>query len=232
MMTKRLKNIQKLLEENQQQVWGLAEAVAFLQNCPKVKFDQSLEISLRLGVDSKKAEQQVRGSVSLPYGTGKDLRVVVFAKGDKIKEALDAGAMDAGDAELIEKVKKGFTDFDAVIASPEMMREVGKLGKILGPKGLMPTPKAGTVINDVAKAVKELQAGKIEFKVNKNNIINNMVGKLSFKKEDLAANVRAFVLAINKARPSSAKGIFLQSMYLSSTMGPGLKVSIQSCLTA
>ena len=232
MVTKRFKEIEKQLKDQEEKVWVLPEAVAFLQKCPKVKFDQSIEISLKLGIDSKKAEQQVRGSVSLPHGTGKDLRVVVFAKGEKIKEALAAGAIEAGAEELLEKVKKGFLDFDVVVAIPEMMREVGKLGKVLGPKGLMPTPKAGTVTNEVAKTVTELKAGRVEYRVNKSNLINNMVGKLSFKKEDLAANIRTFMTAISKARPSSAKGIFLQSMYLSSTMGPGLKINIQSCLTA
>ena len=224
--------IQKVLKGQEEKVWLLAEAIDFLQKCPKAKFDESVEISLKLGVDSKKAEQQVRSTVSLPHGTGKDLRVLVFAKGEKIKEALAAGANEAGTEELVEKVKQGFDEFDVVVATPEMMREVGKLGKILGPKGLMPTPKAGTVTNEVAKTVKELKAGKVEFKVNKHNLINNMVGKISFKSQDLKANIRAFMDAINKARPSSAKGVFLQSMYLSSTMGPGLKINIQSCLNA
>ncbi len=232
MVTKKFKEIQKILKDQEEKVWLLPEAIDFLQKCPKAKFDESVEISLKLGVDSKKAEQQVRSTVSLPHGTGKDLRVLVFAKGEKIKEALDAEANEAGAEELVEKVKQGFTDFDVVVATPEMMREVGKLGKVLGPKGLMPTPKAGTVTNDIAKTVKELKAGKVEFKVNKHNSINNMVGKLSFKAQDLKANIRAFMDAINKARPSSAKGIFLQSMYLSSTMGPGLKINIQSCLNA
>ena len=232
MVTKKFKEIQKVLKGQEEKVWLLVEAIDFLQKCPKAKFDESVEISLKLGVDSKKAEQQVRSTVSLPHGTGKDLRVLVFAKGEKIKEALAAGANEAGTEELVEKVKQGFDEFDVVVATPEMMREVGKLGKILGPKGLMPTPKAGTVTNEVAKTVKELKAGKVEFKVNKHNLINNMVGKLSFKAQDLKVNIRAFMDAINKARPSSAKGVFLQSMYLSSTMGPGLKINIQSCLNA
>lgn len=231
MVTKRFKEIQKIIKAEEKKAWNLSEAIAFLKKCPKVKFDESLELSLKLGVDSKKAEQQVRGSVALPHGTGKDLRVAVFARGDKIKEALDAGAVEAGAEDLVEKVKKGVCDFDAVVAAPEMMREVGKLGKILGPKGLMPTPKSGTVTNDVAKAVKELKAGRVEFKVNKNNMINGMVGKLSFKPNELTSNVRSFIGAISKARPSSAKGVFLQSLHLASTMGPGLKINIQSCLT-
>lgn len=232
MLTKRFKEIQKVLKDQEEKVWILSEAIEFLQKCPKVKFDESVEISLKLGVDSKKAEQQVRSTVSLPHGTGKDLRVLVFAKGEKIKEALSAGATEAGAEELVEKIKKGFNDFDVIVAAPEMMRDVGKLGKILGPRGLMPTPKAGTVTNEVAKTVKELKAGKVEFKVNKHNLINNMVGKLSFKAQDLVVNIRSLIDAINKARPSSARGVFLQSLYLSSTMGPGLKINIQSCLNA
>lgn len=231
MVTKRFKEICKILEGKEEKLWDLTEAIELLQKTPKLKFDESLDIALQLGVDSKRADQQVRGTVSLPSGTGKDLKVLVFAKGEKIQEALSAGAIEAGAEELVEKVKNGFDKFDVVVATPEMMREVGKLGKVLGPRGLMPTPKAGTVTNDVAKTVEELKAGKVEFKVNKTNSINNMVGKLSFKTKDLEANVRAFMDAINKVKPASAKGVFLRSLYLSSTMGPGLKINIQSCLT-
>ncbi|MFA5250011.1 MAG: 50S ribosomal protein L1 [Parachlamydiales bacterium] len=231
MVTKRFKNINKLIEGKQDKALPVAEALELLKKCPKTKFDESVELSVKLGIDSKKADQQVRGTVSLPHGTGKNIRVLVFAKGEKIKEALAAGAEEAGDEALVEKVKGGFEAFDAVVATPEMMREVGKLGKILGPKGLMPAPKAGTVTNEVGKTVKELKAGKVEFKVDKNNLINNMVGKLSFSSENLTANIRAFMEALQKARPSSAKGVFLLSLYMSSTMGPGFKIDLASCLT-
>ena len=160
--------------------YSVDEAVALLKKCPPTKFDQSVDISLRIGVDPRRSDQHVRGTVSLPNGTGKTIKILVFAKGDKIKEALDAGADYAGHDELLEKVSGGWVDFDAVVATPEMMRDVGKLGKVLGPRGLMPTPKAGTVTTDIAKAIKELKGGKIEFKLDRHGVINNAVGKVSF----------------------------------------------------
>src|SRR5579872_110173 len=175
--SKRFREIAKLI--NVEKIYKLDEAIEILKKCPAVKFDQSVEISLKTGVDTRKSDQQVRGTVSLPNGTGKKVRVIVFAKGDKVKEALDAGADYAGTDELLEKVKAGWTDFDAVVSTPDMMREVGKLGKVLGPRGLMPTPKGGTVTADVGKAVTEVKAGKIEFKIDKSGVINNSVGKLS-----------------------------------------------------
>lgn len=208
-----------------QKAYSLDEAVAILKACPPVKFDQTVEISLKLGVDPRKSDQQVRGTVSLPNGTGKTLRVLVFARGDKVQEAMAAGADYAGNDDLLKKVGDGWTDFDAVVATPDLMREVGKLGKVLGPRGLMPTPKAGTVTADVAAAVKELRGGKVEFKVDKVGVINNLVGKISFEAPKLVENVRTLLMAILRSKPASAKGQYMQSLHLSSTMGPGLKIA-------
>jgi large subunit ribosomal protein L1 len=224
--SKRFREIAKFV--NSEKSYSLAEAVEVLKKCPPVKFDQSVEVSLKTGVDSSKSDQQVRGTVSLPNGTGKKIILVVFARGEKIKEALDAGADFAGNEELLEKVKNGWMDFNAIIATPDMMREVGKLGKVLGPRGLMPTPKAGTVTTDVAKAVTEVKAGKIEFKTDKSGVINNMVGKLSFQDQSLLQNISTFLNAVSKSRPATAKGQFIRSVCLSSTMGPGLKIDLHS----
>lgn len=224
--SKRFKEIEKLTEEKE--VYTLEEAVEVLKKCPPVKFDETIEVSMKMGLDPKKADQLVRGTVSLPKGTGKKVRVLVFAKGDKIKEAESAGAEYAGSSDLVEKVAGGWTDFDAVVSTPDMMRDVGKLGKVLGPRGLMPSPKAGTVTQDVAKAVEELKAGKVEFKLDKTALINNIVGKLSFKAEDLVENIRALIQAIKRAKPAGAKGIYILSFNVSSTMGPGLKIDLQS----
>lgn len=224
--SKRIREIQNSFSPDE--LYTLDEAIDILKKCPPVKFDQSIEISLKSGIDVKKSDQQVRGTVALPHGLGKKLKILVFARGDKIKEAEEAGADFAGHDELLEKVKGGWTDFDAVVATPDMMREVGKLGKVLGPRGLMPSPKGGTVTQDVAKAVTELKAGKVEFKNDKSGLINNMVGKLSFEKEKLVGNIQAFLSAVVKAKPSSAKGLFMQSLSLSSTMGPGLKIDLNS----
>ncbi|MGE0198916.1 MAG: 50S ribosomal protein L1 [Simkaniaceae bacterium] len=224
--SKRYKEILKLYDPTKS--YNLNEAVEILKKAPSVKFDESVEIALRVGVDPKKSDQQVRSTVFLPHGTGKTLRVVVLATGEKVKEALDAGADEAGDQELIERIKGGWTDFDALVATPDMMREVGKLGKVLGPRGLMPTPKAGTVTTDVKRAVEDLKKGKIEFKVDKNAVINNFVGKVSFTKEHLVENIESLLSAISKVRPASAKGQFLRSLYISSTMGAGIKIDINS----
>jgi large subunit ribosomal protein L1 len=223
--SKRIREIANKLKGKN--LYSLKEAVATLQECPGVKFDQSVDLSLKLGVDPRKPDQQVRGTVALPNGTGKTLRILVFAQGEKINEALDAGADYAGNDELFEKVNAGWTDFDAVIATPDMMRIVGKLGKVLGPRGLMPTPKAGTVTTDVAQAIKELKAGRIEFKLDRSAVINAAVGKLSFEKEKIEGNVKALVDAILKAKPATAKGQYMLSMTLSSTMGPGLKIDLR-----
>lgn len=224
--SKRSREIAKLVDIEKS--YTLDEAIEILKKCPPVKFDQSVELSLKTGVDTRKSEQSVRGTVSLPNGTGKRMIVVVFAKGEKVKEALDAGADYVGNEELLEKIKAGWTDFNAVISTPDMMREVGKLGKILGPHGLMPTPKAGTVTNDVAKAVNEVKAGKVEFKIDKNGVINGIIGKLSFQKEKIAENIIVFLSAITRAKPASAKGQYLKSLAISSTMGPGINVDLHS----
>lgn len=220
--SKRFREIVELVDPHKS--YTLDEAIETLKKCPPVKFDQSIDLSFKLGVDPRKADQQVRGTVSLPNGTGKTLRVLVFCKGDKVQEALDAGADFAGAEEYFEKVKGGWTDFDAVVATPDMMREVGKLGKILGPRGLMPSPKAGTVTPNVETAVNELKAGKVEFKLDRHAVINNLVGKLSFETSSLIENIEALIQAIQKAKPPGAKGQYMQSLFVSSTMGPGLKI--------
>lgn len=224
--SKRVREIEKSIDVSKS--YTLEEAIEILKKCPPVKFDQSVELSLKTGVDAQKSDQQVRGTVSLPNGTGKRMVLVVFARGDKVKEALEAGADYAGNEEFFEKIKGGWTDFNAVIATPDMMRDVGKLGKVLGPRGLMPTPKAGTVTNDVAKAIAEVKAGKVEFKSDKHGVINNLIGKLSFQSEKLKENIIALLSAIMKAKPPTAKGQYLKSLALSSTMGPGLKITMHS----
>jgi len=224
--SKRFKEIDGLVYDDR--LYSLEEALEILKQCPPVKFDQSVEVALKSGIDVKKSDQQVRGTVALPHGSGKTIKVLVFARGDKVKAAEDAGADFVGNDDLVEKVKGGWTSFDAIVATPDMMREVGKLGKVLGPRGLMPTPKAGIVTPDVAKAVSELKAGKIEFKNDKSGMVNNLVGKLSFDKEKLKENIEAFISAVSKARPATAKGNFLQSLALSSSMGPGLKIDLSS----
>jgi len=223
---KRFREIAKLYEVAKN--YTLKEAIEILKKCPPTKFDQSVELSLKTGVEAQKSDQQVRGTVSLPNGTGKKIILVVFARGEKIKEALDAGADFAGNEDLLEKIKSGWMDFNAVVSTPDMMREVGKLGKVLGPRGLMPTPKAGNVTSDVANAVKEVKAGKIEFKTDKHGVINNSVGKISFSAEKLEQNLLTLLSTIAKSRPPTAKGVFLQSLALSSTMGPGLKIDLRS----
>jgi large subunit ribosomal protein L1 len=223
--SKRTREIAKMVEPLK--VYTIKEAIDILKKCPPAKFDQSVEISLRMGVDPRKSDQHVRGTVSLPNGTGKSIVVVVFAKGDKVKEALAAGADYAGNEELLEKVTGGWTSFDAVIATPEMMREVGKLGKVLGPRGLMPTPKAGTVTTDIAKAVQEVKGGKIEFKLDRHGVINSALGKLSFAADKLLENIQAYLTAVQRAKPATAKGHYLKTMVLSSTMGPGIKIDLR-----
>ncbi len=221
-MSKRNREIASKVDK--QKPYSLTDAIATLKALPPVKFDQTVELALKLGVDPKKSEQSVRGTVSLPNGTGKTLRVIVFAQGPKVQEALAAGADFAGGEEYLKKVSEGWTDFDAVIATPDMMREVGKLGKVLGPRGLMPTPKAGTVTADVAGALREIKAGKVEFKMDRHGVIALGFGKLSFDTEKLVENARSLLSAVLKVKPASAKGQFLQSLYVSSTMGPGLPI--------
>jgi len=225
--TKRSKKILQIADiENK--LSSIEEAIEVLKKCPKLKFDETIEISMKLGIDPKKSDQQVRGTLSLPHGTGRAVKILVFAKADRAKEALDAGAEYAGAEEYLEKVKSGWLDFNAVVATPDMMREVGKLGKILGPRSLMPTPKSGTVTTDVSKAVNELKAGKVEFKVDKNGVINTIVGKLSFESNKLIENLKVLLAAIFKAKPASSKGVYIQNLVISSTMGPGLVINLQT----
>lgn len=224
--SKRYKENETKVDKNKS--YPLGDAVDILKAATSAKFDESLEISLLTGVDPKKSDQQVRSTILLPHGTGKKARIVVLAKGDNAKAGLDAGAMEAGDAEIIERIKGGWTDFDALIATPDMMREVGKLGKVLGPRGLMPTPKAGTVTKDVAKAVADLMKGKVEFKVDKSGCINLLVGILNFTKEQIVENIEALIGAIARAKPPTAKGTYLKSLHLASTMGPGIKIDVHS----
>ena len=203
-----------------------AEALDLVCKTSKAKFDETIELHIRLGVDSRHADQQVRGAVVLPNGTGKNVKVLVFAKGDNVQKALDAGADYAGGAEYAEKIQtENWFDFDVVVASPDMMGVIGKLGKILGPKGLMPNPKAGTVTPDVARAVKEAKEGKIEYRLDKTNIIHCPIGKASFGKDKLAENFNTLVGAVIKAKPAAAKGQYIKSCVIASTMGPGIKVN-------
>ncbi len=204
------------------------EAIPLAKKLSFAKFDETLEVSMRLGVDPKHADQMVRGSVVLPHGLGKQKRVLVVASGEKFKEAQDAGADEVGGEEMVERIQKGWLDFDAVIATPDMMKSVGKLGKILGPKGLMPNPKTGTVTFEVARAIKEIKAGKVEFRVDKTGIIHAPLGKISFDIERLLQNARAFIDAVIRAKPRTSKGRYLRSVTLSSTMGPGLKIDTNS----
>jgi large subunit ribosomal protein L1 len=204
-----------------------ADAIALAKKTATAKFDETIEVHIRTGCDGRHAEQQIRGAVVLPNGTGKEVKVLVFAKGDKVAEAEAAGADFVGGDELIPKIQNdGWLDFDVVVATPDMMGVVGRLGKVLGPKGLMPNPKAGTVTMDVTKAVKDIKAGKIEYRLDKSNIIHVPVGKASFTEEQLEQNFNALMDAIVKAKPSALKGQYLRSITLSSTMGPGVKVSV------
>ena len=202
----------------------LDDAIEILSTSTKVKFNESVDIAINLGIDPKHADQIVRGIVSLPHGTGKKLKVLVIAKGDKVDEAINAGADFAGDKEYLDKIKSGWVDIDVIIATPDMMSEVGKLGKVLGPRRLMPNPKSGTVTNDVKNAVEEVKKGKIEFRVEKNAIIHTIIGKISFEKIKLIENCKTLLAAIMKAKPHSLKGIYLKKVTLSSTMGPGIKL--------
>lgn len=222
-LAKRIKTIREKVDTTKE--YTLEEAVKLLKENSKVKFNESLDCAIRLGVDPRHADQMIRGTVSLPHGTGKKVTVLVVAKGALAEEALKAGAEYAGFEEYIEKIKNGWAEVDVIIATPDVMGEVGKLGKVLGPKGLMPNPKSGTVTPDVVKAVKEVKAGKIEFRVEKAGIIHTSLGKLNFTPEQLVDNTRAFLHTIIKMKPSSAKGQYVKSVFLSSTMGPGLRIT-------
>ena len=208
--------------------YGLAEAVKLVREVKYTKFDESVDIAMLLGVNPKHADQMVRGTVILPHGTGKSKRVAVIAGGDKAKEAEEAGADHVGAEPLVEKIQGGFFDFEALVATPDMMRLVGKLGKVLGPKGLMPNPKVGTVTMDVGKAVREIKAGKVEFRVDKTSIIHASIGKTSFDEKKLEENAAAFIRAVHRAKPASAKGKYFRTVSLSSTMGPGIEIDSAS----
>ena len=223
---KKTKRNEHLIEKvDTSREYTLNEAIATLKSSSSVKFVESLDCAIRLGVDPRHADQMIRGTVSLPNGTGKNVTVLVIAKESKVQEALDAGADFAGFEEFLEKIKSGWAAVDVVIATPDSMSELGKLGRILGPKGLMPNPKSGTVTNDVANAVKEVKAGKIEFRVDKTGIVHTTLGKLDFEIDKLLENAKAFITTIIKLKPSAAKGQYVKSLFLSSSMGPGLKIS-------
>ena len=214
----------KLIESSK--LYDPAEAISLVKQTGKAKFDETVELSIRLGVDPRHADQQVRGTVVLPHGTGKKVRVLVFAKGDKAEEARAAGADYVGEAELADKIKnENWFDFDVAVATPDMMGVVGRIGRILGPKSLMPNPKSGTVTADVAKAIEEIKGGKVEYRVDKTAIAHVPIGKASFDEEKLVENLTALMEAVVKAKPSSAKGTYLKSLYLSTTMGPSVRLN-------
>jgi large subunit ribosomal protein L1 len=215
----------KKIESERQ--YGVDEAMALLKEMPGAKFDESVDLAFRLGVDPKHADQMVRGAVVMPHGIGKNVRVAVFAKGEKEREAREAGADIVGAEDLVERVQGGFMDFDTTVATPDLMGQVGRLGKVLGPRGLMPNPKLGTVTFDVGRAVREAKAGKVEFRVDKAGNIHVPLGKKSFSTENLVANAMALVDAIMRAKPPAAKGTYLRSLTLSTTMGPGVKIDAQ-----
>lgn len=224
MIGKRYKEALKLVEASK--YYEPKEALDVIMNMPKAKFDETVELHVKLGVDSKYAEQQVRGVVVLPHGTGKTLKVLVFAKGEKLEEAKAAGADFVGGEELIPKIEKeNWFDYDVIVATPDMMGVVGRLGKVLGPKGLMPNPKSGTVTMDVTKAIKDIKSGKIEYRLDKTNIIHCPIGKVSFGVDKLVENFETLMSAIVKAKPAAAKGQYLRTISLTTTMGPGLKVN-------
>jgi large subunit ribosomal protein L1 len=212
----------------QDRAYTIEEAIPLVQKIKYTRFDETVEVAVRLGVDPKHADQMVRGTVVLPHGLGKTKRVLVIAGGDKQREAQDAGADHVGGDELVEKIQGGWMDFDAVVATPDMMRAVGRLGKVLGPRGLMPNPKTGTVTTDIARAVREIKAGKVEFRVDKTGIVHAPVGKTSFPETRLVENAHALVDSIVKAKPAAAKGRYLRSITLSSTMGPGVRIDTAS----
>lgn len=223
-MGKKLEKIKSSIDLNKE--YSLEEAISLIKENSYTKFDETVDMAINLGVDPKKSDQIVRGTVVLPYGTGKSVRVLVFAKGEKEKEALEAGADYVGAEDLVEKIQQGWLEFDKAVATPDLMGLVGKLGKILGPRGLMPNPKLGTVTFDVAKAVKEIKAGKVEYKTEKAGIVHVPVGKVSFEKDKLVENVMTILKSVIRAKPATSKGKYLKRVTLSSTMGPGIKIDI------
>jgi large subunit ribosomal protein L1 len=218
------KNIDRARKLIEARPYKLEEAAELLRKAHFVKFDETVELVLNLGVDPKQSDQMVRGTVVLPHGLGKSKRVLVIASGDKVREAQEAGADFVGGDDMVQKISEGWTDYDAVIATPDMMKSAGKLGKVLGPRGLMPNPKTGTVTFELAKAIKEVKAGKVEFRVDKTGIIHSPVGKISFSAHNLAGNAHALLEAILKAKPAAAKGKFVKKITLTSTMGPGILI--------
>jgi large subunit ribosomal protein L1 len=225
-MGKKMNSVISNIDLNKE--YSVEDAVSLIKSNIFAKFDETVDMSINLGVDPKKSDQMVRGTVVLPHGTGKTARVLVFAKGEKEKEARDAGADYVGAEDIVEKIQKGWLEFDSAVATPDIMGLVGKLGKILGPRGLMPNPKLGTVTFDVAKAVKEIKAGKVEYKVEKAGIVHIPVGKASFDKDKLVENTMAVLKSVVKAKPATSKGKYLKKITMSSTMGPGLKVDISA----
>ncbi len=227
-MTRTGKKFDAAREKVEAKLYSVEDAIPLLQQIKFAKFDESIEIAMRLGVNPKHADQMVRGTVVLPHGLGRSKRVLAIAGPDKQKEAEDAGADTVGGDEMVEKIQGGWMDFDAVVATPDMMRSVGKLGRILGPRGLMPNPKTGTVTTDVAKAIGEIKAGKVEFRVDKAGVVHAPIGKASFAPENLIANAYALMSSVIKAKPAAAKGKYLRSIAVSSTMGPGVRIDSAS----
>jgi len=227
-MGKQGKKYRAARKEVQTRAYTLEEAIPLVKRVKPSKFDETMEISFLLGVDPKHADQMVRGTVVLPHGTGKSKRVLAIASGEKIAEAERAGADFAGGLEMVQKIQEGWIDFDAVVATPDTMKEVGKLGKILGPKGLMPNPKVGTVTFDIAKAIQEIKAGKVEFRVDKTSIVHSVFGKASFEEQKLVENARTLVTAILRAKPHTAKGRYLRTVHICSTMGPSVPLDTAS----
>lgn len=225
-MGKKIETANEKIEKGKEYL--LEEAISKVKELSHTKFDETVDLAFNLGVDPRKSDQMVRGTVVLPHGTGKTLRVLVFAKGEKEKEARDAGADFVGADDMVEKITKGWLDFDKVVATPDIMGVVGKLGKVLGPRGLMPNPKLGTVTFDVAKAVKDIKAGKVEYKTEKAGVVHVPIGKVSFDAGKLRENAKAIVESVNKAKPSTSKGKYLKGLYISSTMGPSIKIDVNS----
>jgi large subunit ribosomal protein L1 len=230
-MPKAGKNYTKAAAAREQKLYRLDEAVPLLKKIAYAKFNETVEISMKLGVDPKHADQMVRGTVVLPNGLGKSKRVIVIASGDKVKEARDAGADEVGGDDIVERIAGGWLDFDAVVATPDVMRSVGKLGKVLGPRGLMPNPKTGTVTFDVGKAIREIKAGKVEFRVDKTGIIHAPCGKIQFEEQSLYENAKALIDAVIRAKPASSKGKYVRSISISSTMSPGIWIDEASIAT-
>lgn len=221
-LAKRMKTVNGMVERHKE--YSIDDAVALVKKTAKAKFVESFDIAVKLGVDPKKSDQMVRGTASLPHGIGKDVRVLVLTRSGKDQEARDAGAEHVGFEEYIERIQGGWTDVDVVIATPDVMGEVGKLGKILGTRGLMPNPKSGTVTNDVGQAVKEVKAGKISFRVEKGGIVHAMIGKVNFDNDKLVDNVKSFIQTLNRMKPTAAKGVYIKGVTVSSTMGPGVQI--------